>query len=82
MEPLALTAFVAIAIVALLLPPGVFCPAEVAVAGARKAEPLAIPGDDEDELPQTDRSPSTRWLPWAVGAVAAARLVVLVALHA
>ena len=48
------------------------------------ADPVSgtIPGDEDEELPQTDRAPSHHWLPWLVGAVGAVRLVLLVTLHA
>lgn len=82
MEPAALTLFLALAIFALLRTPGVFSPAPLA-AGAGRDGALAIPGDeDEEELPQTDRAPARVWLPWTVAALATARIVALVALHA
>lgn len=82
MEPVALTLFLALAIFALLRMPGAFCPAPVAAASLREGA-VAIPGEeDEEELPQTDRAPARTWLPWTVAAVAAARLVALVALRA
>ena len=93
MLPFALSLLVALAIVALTRAPWVFSPALV-------AEPLPgtaqLPGDDEEQQPETDRAPrhdvgSTRraegagwrpWLGWTVASVAAVRLVVLVALGA
>jgi hypothetical protein len=83
MEPVALTLFVALALLCLFRTPGVFCPVEAAAGNGRLAG-ATIPGEeDEEELPQTDQAPSSRpWLPWAVGAVAAARFAALLALHA
>ena len=80
MEPLALTAFLAIAIFALFRTPGVFAPA---LAGPEQS--AYWPGtvkDEDEELPQTDRAPSFQWLPYAVAAVATVRLAFLVALQA
>ncbi len=79
MEPLALSIAAALMIVALLKLPGFTVPALAA------AQPMigSIPGEDEEELPQTDRAPSPhRWLPLTVVAVAALRVVLFATLHA
>ena len=79
MEPLALSIAAALFVLALLKMPGLTAPA---LAYAAPHE-VTLPGDDEDEMPQTDRAPSSqRWLSWTVVSVAALRLVVLVTLHA
>ncbi|HEY6909564.1 MAG TPA: hypothetical protein VI356_09355 [Myxococcales bacterium] len=80
MEPLALASIAALALVLLLRRPGVFSPALVAEATGRMPA-SAVPGDEEEQLPETDRAPR-RWLPWAVAAVAMLRVVLLVTLHA
>ncbi|HEU0053995.1 MAG TPA: hypothetical protein VFQ39_12505 [Longimicrobium sp.] len=79
MEPLALSLFVALAIVAILRRPGTFAPVlavEARMPGTR------IPDEDDDQMPETDRAPRTHWLPYAVASVAAVRIAMLVALHA
>jgi hypothetical protein len=84
MEPLALSVGIALALVVLLRRPGVWAPA--LVDGGRPGEP----DDDEEQLPETDRSPPSvpgvhlvhRRLGWVVAAVAAVRLVLLLTLHA
>jgi hypothetical protein len=78
MEPVALSVAAALFILALLRMPGLTAPA------LAFAQPVTgtIPGDDEEELPQTDRAPSRPWLGWTVAAVAAFRLVLLVAFQA
>ena len=78
MEPFALSVLLALAIVILLRRPGVFAPA-LAFEPTRRNP--GIPGDDEDQLPETDRAPRA-WLPWAVGGVALVRLACLAVLHA
>jgi hypothetical protein len=40
-----------------------------------------MPGDDEDQMPETDRAPR-HWLPWGVAALATVRLAFLLTLHA
>jgi hypothetical protein len=80
MEPFALSLLLVLAIVVLVRRPGAFSPA---LAGAE--EPARWPGtppngDDEDQMPETDRAP--RWLPWSVATVAVARVALLVTLHA
>ena len=79
MEPLALSIAAALFILALLKMPGLTQPA------LAFAQPIAgsIPGEDDEELPQTDRAPRGRLpLAWAVASVAALRLLLLVTLHA
>lgn len=80
MEPLALALIVALALVVLLRRPGVFSPALVVEAMGRVPAP-SMPGDEEEQLPETDRAPRA-WLPWAVAAVAMLRVVLLLALRA
>jgi hypothetical protein len=80
MEPLALALIVTLALVVLLRRPGVFSPALVA-EGVGRAPARVVPGDEEEQLPETDRAPRP-WLPWAVGALAMLRVVLLVALRA
>jgi hypothetical protein len=69
----------ALALAVLFRTPGVFSPALV-LPGAAFGR-LQAPGDEEEQLPETDRAPRP-WLPWAVAAVAALRLVLLLTLHA
>jgi hypothetical protein len=69
----------ALALAVLFRWPGVFSPALVLPAAAFGR--LEAPGDEEEQLPETDRAPRP-WLPWAVAAVAALRLVLLLTLHA
>jgi hypothetical protein len=76
---LLLTAVAAFALFILLRRPGLFSPALV-LEGAEHA-PVLAPGDEDEEMPETDRSPRP-WLPWAVAAVAFVRVTLLVALHA
>jgi hypothetical protein len=80
MEPLAIALVAALAIVILLRRPGVFSPVLVLDSGVRAPAPT-VPGDEEDQLPETDRAPRP-WLPWSVATVAALRLVLLLTLHA
>jgi hypothetical protein len=80
MEPLAIALVAALAIVILLRRPGAFSPALVLECAARSPAPSA-PGEEEDQLPETDRAPRP-WLPWSVAAVAALRLVLLLTLRA
>jgi hypothetical protein len=76
---LAIAAALAI-IVLMKVMPGAFSPALV-FEGFGRPSPPALPDDDEEQLPETDRAPRP-WLPWSVAAVAALRLVLLVTLHA
>jgi hypothetical protein len=80
MEPLALMLAVALAFVLFLRSPGAFSPALIA-EGASRAPATPMPGDDEEQLPETDRAPRP-WLPWVIGAVAALRVTMLLTLHA
>ena len=81
MEPLALTIAAALILVLLTrVMPGVLAPV-LAVEAERRPPAPAVPDDDEEQLPETDRAPR-RWLPWSVAAVAAIRLVLLLTLHA
>jgi hypothetical protein len=48
--------------------------------GAEHA-PFRAPGDEDEEMPETDRAPKA-WLPWAVAALALVRVTLLVTLHA
>lgn len=77
MEPVVASVLIALAIVALLRRPGVFSPALV----MERIAAAAAPGDEDEQLPETDRAPRP-WLPWAVAAVAALRVGLLVTLHA
>jgi hypothetical protein len=79
MEPLAIALAAALALAVLFRRPGVFSPALV-LPGAAFGRPVA-PGEEEEQLPETDRAPRP-WLPWAVAALAALRLVLLLTLHA
>jgi hypothetical protein len=79
MEPFAVAVF-AFALILLLRRPGVFSPAFVLEGAAPGKAPVA-PGDEDDQLPETDRAPR-RWLPWAVLSVALVRVALLVTLHA
>jgi hypothetical protein len=80
MEPLAIALAAALALLILLRRPGVLSPVLVLDASPA-AMTVPAPGEEEDQLPETDRAPR-RWLPWSVAAVAALRLVLLVTLHA
>jgi hypothetical protein len=80
MEPLTLSLLIVLAFIVLVRRPGAFSPV---LAGPE--EPALWPGtpatgDDEDQMPETDRAP--RWLPWSVATVAVARVALLVTLHA
>jgi hypothetical protein len=77
--PLLLTLVAAIALFILLRRPGTFAPALV-VEGDVHGDPVA-PGDEEEQMPETDRAPRP-WLPWAVMAVGLLRVTLLVTLHA
>jgi hypothetical protein len=79
MEPLALAVVFALALFLILRRPSVFSPVLVLEPCSRWPGP-ARPGDDEEQLPETDRAPR-QWLPWAVGATAALRIALLVVLH-
>jgi hypothetical protein len=79
MEPLALVAAAALALAILFRRPGIFSPVLV-MEGMDRMGP-SVPGDEDEQLPETDRAPR-QWLPWTVGAVAALRVVMLVTLHA
>jgi hypothetical protein len=76
---LLLTAVAAFALFMILRRPGNFSPALV-LEGAEHM-PTVAPGDEDEEMPETDRAP-TPWLPWTVAAVALVRVTLLVALHA
>jgi hypothetical protein len=80
MEPLALAVAVALALIVLLRRPGVFSPVLLAAGETRWPAP-STPGDEDEQLPETDRAPRP-WLPWGVAAVAAVRLVCLLTMHA
>lgn len=54
MEPLALSLAVALVIVALLRTPRALGPV---LAFAERAPGTLLPGDDEEQLPETDRAP-------------------------
>jgi len=83
MEPLAIVLAAALALLILLRRPGAFSPVPIVdvVDVSRAAMPLLPPGEEEDQLPETDRAPRP-WLPWSVAALAAFRLVLLATLHA
>lgn len=81
MEPFALSVLLALAIAVLLSRPGVFAPALVFESAARQPTPPSVPGDDEEQLPETDRAPGN-WLLWTVLAVAFVRVALLVTLRA
>jgi hypothetical protein len=70
----------AVAVLILFRMPGVFAPA-LAMAGDSRRPDAEPPGDEDEQIPETDRAPR-RWLPWSVAAVAAVRLVLLLTLHA
>jgi hypothetical protein len=80
MEPLALALVAAVAFFLLLRRPGLFSPALVAEGVSRVPAPR-MPGDEEEQLPETDRAPRP-WLPVAVAAVAALRVALLLTLRA
>ena len=80
MEHLPLSLLIVLAIVVLIRRLGVFAPV---LAGAE--EPAYWPGtpatgDDDDQMPETDRAP--RWLPWSIAGIALVRVAMLVTLHA
>ena len=80
MEPLALAVVFALALLILMRRPGALSPVLIAAgSGAWPTNPA--PGDEDEQLPETDRAPR-RWLPWSVAAVAALRVVLLVTMHA
>ncbi len=79
MEPLALSLAVVLAIVVLLRTPRALAPV---LAFAERAPGTPLPGEDDEQLPETDRRPRTAWLGWTVAGVAALRIVLLVTLHA
>lgn len=80
MEPLAIVLAAALAIVILLRRPGALSPV-LLLENGMPLQPPTAPGDEEDQLPETDRAPRP-WLPWGVAGVAALRLVLLLTLHA
>jgi len=80
MEPVALSLAVALFIIALLRMPGVFSPA-LAAEGESRWPGVPAPGDEDEELPQTDRAPSRPLLGWSVAAVAVVRVVLFATLH-
>ena len=80
MEPLALAIASVLALIVLLRRPGVLSPVPLLVSASRWPVTPA-PGDEEEQLPETDRAPRPL-LPWGVAAVAALRLVFLLTLHA
>jgi hypothetical protein len=81
MEPLALAVAFVLALVVLLRMPGAFSPVVVTEQG-NPWPTTPSPDDEEEQLPETDRAPGQRWLPWAVASVAALRLVLLLTLRA
>ena len=80
MEPLAIALAAALALLILFRRPGALSPVLI-VDASMAAAPLLPPGDEEDQLPETDRAPRP-WLPWSVATLAAFRLVLLPTLHA
>jgi hypothetical protein len=78
MELIALVFAVALALFYFLRTPGMFSPEVVAES---EAHTTVIPGDDDEQMPETDRAPQA-WLPLTVGAVALVRVALLVTLHA
>ncbi|TMA85347.1 MAG: hypothetical protein E6J63_20035 [Deltaproteobacteria bacterium] len=80
MELLALTVAAALALLVLLRRPGLLSPVLLAEGGLPVPASPA-PGDDEEQLPETDRAPRS-WLPWTIAAVGVLRLVLLVTLNA
>jgi hypothetical protein len=84
MEPIALVAAAAVVLFALLRRPGFFSPALVLEGESRCEAPASKDpeGDDEEQMPETDRAPGRPWLPWAVAAIGLLRVTLLVTLHA
>jgi len=80
MELLSLAVAAALALLVLLRRPGVFSPVLLAEGGLPVPASPA-PGDDEEQLPETDRAPRS-WLPWTIAAVGVVRLVLLATLNA
>jgi len=80
MDPLAFAVAAALALIILLRRPGLFSPVLVGL-GEGRWPGTPVPGDDEDQMPETDRAPR-HWLPWGVAAVATLRLACLLTLHA
>jgi hypothetical protein len=80
MEPLALAVAFVLAVIVVLRLPGVLSPVPVTAGSPWPTTPS--PDDDDEQLPETDRAPQRRWLPWAVASVAALRLVLLLTLRA
>jgi len=81
MEPIALIAFAAVVLFALLRRPGFFSPALVLEGESRCDAPVS-PDEEDEQMPETDRAPSRPWLPWAVAAIGLIRVTLLVTLHA
>lgn len=79
MEPLATAVVAALALLILLRRPGALSPVPLVTAHGWQGVPA--PGDEDEQLPETDRAPRP-WLPWGVAAVATVRLVLLLMLHA
>ena len=80
MATLALAIAFALALIVLLRRPGALSPVPVAAGPSRWPGPPG-PGDEDEQLPETDRAPRA-WLPWGVASVATLRLVLLLALGA
>jgi hypothetical protein len=80
MEPVALTLIAVFVFAAfLLLRPTQFAPA-LAFEGRAETE---LPGDEDDQMPETDRAPRRRNpLAWTVAALALVRVTLLIALGA
>ncbi|TMA27786.1 MAG: hypothetical protein E6J78_08940 [Deltaproteobacteria bacterium] len=82
MEPVTLTLVAVFVLAAFLLRrPWQFAPA---LAFAASRSEVDVPGDDDEEQPETDRAPAPRRHPlaWTVAGVAVLRVALLVALHA
>jgi len=80
MDHLALLVGFAVALLVLFWRAAWFHPVLIAANGAPSPATPA-PGEEEEQLPETDRAP-VRWLPWSVAAVAAVRVVVLLTVGA
>ena len=80
MEQIALSLLAALALLILFRRPGTFAPVLVGAGQSRAGNTIA-PGDEEEQLPETDRA-KRPWLTWAVGAVAIVRVALLATLHA